>query len=265
MSEFGDLFGTKELYDAVLKTTYPIEINGKKFDIGEVIAAFDDIKLAFIDDNRVIRQASGGYNNTSLVLWEDVKDVKISFSQGAFSKVQFAIMTNSKLIEPVGPEKKKISYCEHKESDGVGNITLKYKPLEEEFFIYDKLTGDRIREYTIIDNLVHIPTMYTDVVIRYLFIYNDRMRCVKVGTPLINGYLSFEGKMRLKDRTDGYETTGILKIPKLKLMSDLSIRLGEEANPLITQFKAIGYPVGERGNKTVCDISFLNEDIDSEV
>jgi hypothetical protein len=265
MSEFNDLFGTKELYDAILKTTYPIEINGRNFVSGEVVAAFDEIKMAFIGDERIIRQASGGYNNTSLILWDDVKDVRIKFAQGIFTKVQFAIMTNSKLIEPVVQKDREISYCEELESDNVGNFTLKFTPLQKEFFIYDKITGNKIMEYTIVDKLVHIPTVYTDVIVRYLFLYNDRMRCVKVGTPLINGYLTFEGKMRLKDRTDGYETTGILKIPKLKLMSDLSIQLGEEANPLMSQFEAIGYPIGERGNKTVCDISFLNEDIDSEV
>ena len=39
-------FGLKELYDVSLKATYPIETNGRKIEVGEVIAAFDKIQLA---------------------------------------------------------------------------------------------------------------------------------------------------------------------------------------------------------------------------
>jgi hypothetical protein len=36
-------FGLKELYSVVLKATYPIEIGGRIFEPGEVIARFDKI------------------------------------------------------------------------------------------------------------------------------------------------------------------------------------------------------------------------------
>jgi hypothetical protein len=36
-------FGLKELYDLTLKATYPIEIEDKEFEAGEVIARFDKI------------------------------------------------------------------------------------------------------------------------------------------------------------------------------------------------------------------------------
>jgi len=36
-------FGLKELTDLTLKATYPIEMAGRKFEPGEVIARFDKI------------------------------------------------------------------------------------------------------------------------------------------------------------------------------------------------------------------------------
>jgi hypothetical protein len=36
-------FGLKELTDLVLKATYPIEMEGRTFEAGEVIARFDKI------------------------------------------------------------------------------------------------------------------------------------------------------------------------------------------------------------------------------
>jgi hypothetical protein len=36
-------FGLKELYDLTLKATYPIELDGRVFEPGEIIARFDKI------------------------------------------------------------------------------------------------------------------------------------------------------------------------------------------------------------------------------
>jgi hypothetical protein len=36
-------FGLKELYEVSLKATYPIEVKGRKIEIGETIAFFDRI------------------------------------------------------------------------------------------------------------------------------------------------------------------------------------------------------------------------------
>jgi len=86
-----------------------------------------------------------------------------------------------------------------------------------------------------------------------------------VGRPLTNGYLSLTGKTRVKDEVTGQVKTGIINIPKLKLMSDLSMRLGDNATPIVGQLDAIAIPVGNRGNKKVMEILFLEDDIDSDM
>jgi hypothetical protein len=77
--------------------------------------------------------------------------------------------------------------------------------------------------------------------------------------------LELEGKTRVKDDTSGLVTTGIIKIPKLKLMSGLSMRLGAQANPVVGSFRAEGVPVDSRRNSYVMEMYFLDEDIDSDM
>ena len=64
---------------------------------------------------------------------------------------------------------------------------------------------------------------------------------------------------------NGKDITGIIEIPKLKLVSGLSMILGQNASPIVPRFKAIGYPVGVRGNSEVLRITFLSDVIDSDI
>ena len=48
-------------------------------------------------------------------------------------------------------------------------------------------------------------------------------------------------------------------------MSDLSIRLGHQADPAVVTFRAVGVPVGGREKSYVCELYSLNDDIDSDM
>jgi hypothetical protein len=74
-----------------------------------------------------------------------------------------------------------------------------------------------------------------------------------------------EGKSRVKDDITGKTRTAILRIPRLKLVSDLSMRLGREATPVLANFNAIGLPTGERGSNKIMELLFLNDDIDADM
>ena len=91
------------------------------------------------------------------------------------------------------------------------------------------------------------------------------MKYLIVEKRFLNGFLTFEGRTRVKDDITGQTHTGIIKIPKLKLMSDLSMRLGQDATPVLGTFKAVGYPVGVKGNKKAMEIILLDDDIDSDL
>ena len=78
-------FGFKELYDVSLKTTYPIELDGRRIEVGETIAIFDKIHLATIIEKSNTYSANGGYDNRAHVIWEDPKEIQLNFTQGIFS------------------------------------------------------------------------------------------------------------------------------------------------------------------------------------
>ena len=132
-------------------------------------------------------------------------------------------------------------------------------------FIYNKNTGDRITQFTADGATITLETPFLDVVVRYTFNYSNKVYDYKVGRRLVNGFVELEGRTRIKDDVSGQVTTGIIKIPRLKILSELSIKLGEQANPVVGRFDALCVPVGSRGNTYVMDFIALSDDIDSDL
>ena len=130
--------------------------------------------------------------------------------------------------------------------------------------IYEKETGKKILPLSKEEKVIEISEPYKEVMVSYTYNYMGGAKVVKVGNRLFNGFVELEGRTRVKDDTTGQVVTGLIKIPKLKLMTGLSIRLGAQATPVVANFKGIGVPVGSRGNSYVSEFYFLNNDIDSD-
>jgi hypothetical protein len=113
-----DNFGFRELYDVSLKTTYSIELEGRHFEPGETIAVFDKIQLATMDENRNRTSASGGYDNRSLIWWDETKEVRLRLTQGIFSKKMLALMTNASLVNSTKEKAIQVNKRESVETDG---------------------------------------------------------------------------------------------------------------------------------------------------
>lgn len=256
-------FGLKEFYDVELKTTYPIEVNGRKFEPYETLVFFDKIQLANFKEIQEHVAARGGYNNEGRVFWDTTKELKLSFKQGVFSKEQFSFMNNAYLLEKPENEKVIISFWEKIESDERGDFQLKRIP-HTKLFVYDAKTGKRINYTKRTDLIYRIPTPYKELRINYDYCYNNGVGKLMVGKKATTGFLTLEGRTRIQEDKTGLMKTGIIKIPKLKLVSDLSIRLGQEANPVTDFLDAVAYPTGERGNARVLELYFLDDDIDSD-
>ena len=118
-----NLMGMKELYDVVLKATYPIEMGKRIIEEGEIILAFDNIQIAGLNEVKNYVVAQGGFDNRELITWETTKELPLNFSQGVFSKNQLALLSNSKLID-LEPNNSVIliTHREHHESDENGKI-----------------------------------------------------------------------------------------------------------------------------------------------
>ena len=256
--------GFKELYEVSLKSTYSIEIGNRVIEAGETIAAFDKIQIAIIQESKNFTTSRGGYDNRALVWWEETKEISLSFSQGVFSKEQLAFLINAKLVSNEGAEVIYINYREKIESDEKGILYTKH-PISSPIFVYNYSTGEKMSNVTFNGKQVFTGQSFQDFFVDYYYKYYNGYDKISFGNPLINGYLSLEGKTRVKDDITGQVTTGIIKIPKLKLKSNLSMRLGQDAVPFVGRLDAVAVPTGERGQKKVMELIFLNDDIDSDM
>lgn len=255
-------FSLKDLYDVVLKSTYSMEVNGRIFQPGEVIARFDKIQISNFQEIKTSVAARGGFDNRARVYWDSTKEVQIAFTQGIFSKTQFALLSGAKVIYNAPSDKLEISQRDVVETDKDGILTLSKTPNGEVFF-YDKNFGNKCVPIETISSIQYkFKDPFKDFVVDYTYLYEDKTSIAKIGRQLTQGFLSLEARTKIKFDETGNIKTGIIKIPKLKLMSDLSMKLGEQSEPVVGTFMASAIPTGERGNTEVMNIAFLNDDID---
>ena len=256
--------GFKELYEVSLKATYPIEMGDRRIEIGETVAAFDKIQIANFEEKKNFISANGGFDNRARVWWEETKEIRVSLAQGVFSKDQLGVMTSAKLITNEGESVVAVNCRETVETNESGVATVKHV-IAEPIFVYDKSTGKKITNISFSNNTITTGESYQELLVDYHYNYDNKYSILSFGRGLTNGYLSLEGKTRVKDDITGQVTTGIIKIPKLKLLSNLSMRLGQDAVPLVGRLDAVAVPTGERGHKKVMELIFLNDDIDSDM
>ena len=149
--------GMKELYEVILKTTLPIEVNGRIFEAGETVARFDKIQLGSFTENKNFFSAKGGYENAARVWWEDTKEVAVNIIQGVFSSSQLAIMSNANLVTVNDPIV--LSQREIVETNESGVLKLAKEP-QLPIFIYRKDTGEKITNFSYTTNSTNKLTSF---------------------------------------------------------------------------------------------------------
>jgi hypothetical protein len=258
-------FGMQELYFVQLKSTYPIEIKGKSIAAGEVIAAFDKIQIANFNDIHREVTAQGGYQNRKLMVWNRTEGVNLIFTQGIFSKTQFGLMNNTRLVDISNNQIVRIAQRDELETDSEGKITLTHVPIDSWIFVYNKETGEKLTGLTFVDEkTLQTPLVYKDVIVDYEYGYDNGADVNFIGEDIFEGYVSLEGRSRIKDDITGETHTAIIYIPKLKITSDFNLTLGANAQPIVGKFTGVALSTGERKNSKALEIYFLDDDIDKD-
>jgi hypothetical protein len=270
-----DYFGAKELYGVTLKCTSNMEINGEWFEEGEPIISFDKIQIAYLNEQKRRTSARGGYHNQTLINWEDTTGMSIQLSEGVISETCLALISNSGILHKENA-KIIIPYSEtlgSEKENGSWVLSLRYPMIKKPYVRRNgkKITDfdwnyhvkkEKIKINNVQDDAEIDPPIYT---VYYDYIYDGNTENMCIGQKLVYGFLSLTGRMRLKDDQSGKETTCLIEIPKVELMSDLTMRLGSGASPYIYGFNLQAHPVGERGNQYVCKFTMLDKDIDSDI
>ena len=258
-------FGMQELYFVQLKSTYPIEIKGIQYAAGEVVAAFDKIQIAnFKEINKEVA-AQGGYQNKKLVIWDRTEGVDLIFTQGVFSKTQLGLMNNARVLSIDKGKKIRIAQRDELETDDEGKITLTHVPIDSWIFVYNRETGEKLTDLSMVDEqTIQTPLIYKEVIVDYEYGYDNGADVELIGEEIFDGFLTLEGRSRIKDDITGETHTAIIYIPKLKITSDFNLTLGQNAQPMVGQFKGTALSIGGRKSSKALEIYFLDEDIDRD-
>ena len=258
-------FGMQELYFVQLKSTSLIEINGREIAAGEVIAAFDKIQIANFKDIHRDVAAQGGYQNRKLVVWNRTEGVDLIFTQGIFSKTQLGLMHNSRLLSIGDNQVVRVAQRDELETNSEGIITLTHKPIDSWIFVYNKETGEKLSGLSRIgEKEIRTPLVYKDVIVDYEYGYDNGADVSLIGEDIFDGYVSLEGRSRIKDDVTGETHTAIIYIPKLKITSDFNLTLGQNAQPIVGKFSAVALATGDRKQSKALEIYYLEDDLDKD-
>ena len=295
-------FGHKELYEVVLRAKTPMQFGDRRIEADEPVLYFDDIQMSLLSEQNRPVFARGGWANMPRVIWDERSEVQFSLTDGVMSSVGMSILLGANVVSeqtkqeiyipmregPFDPNSHK-KIVDEKEMD-VPYIDLKHKPVfypEKKIFIFDysmkaiqkKIYGVYIPD--LVDGLgqpVYRLELYYDknltipaeksneYLIDYYYKYRDEALIYTVQKERFNGLFTLEAKFYSKDENEGRNYTNVLYMPKVRIVSNINLRLGERADPTVSTFNIIGMPetVGDQ-KILIMDIIRLGEPEDEDI
>lgn len=260
----------------------------------EPVLYFNNVNMSVLTEQDKLVIARGGWGNMPHVIWEDRSEVQFQMVEGVMSQTEMSILLGANMVQ----KKEDVPlFIQIKEGpmqlDNQHRLYLKHWPelKERKAFIfgydrnaiqkkrYGKLITDSpdpfqpdmmrpcIEVYKnkdlIQENLADTDDEY---VVDYYYEYKDEALIYAIEKERFNGLFTLEGKFYSKDENKGYNYTNIIYMPKVRIASNINLRLGERADPTVSTFNIIGLPetIGEYKNLIV-DITRLNEDIDGDI
>ena len=287
-------FGIKELYEVVLRAKTPMQIGARYVEAQEPILYFENITMSTLSEKDSPIMARGGWANMPRVIWEDRSEVQFVLSEGVMSSISMGILLSANITQNTESEPLLVNKKQGPTVlDANHQLYLEHWPVESDVkktFIFEytrdvaqkKLYGKRIRGVEDpFDPSIEIPTLeiYEDkalttlapldkhYVVDYYYEYNEPALIYTIQKERFNGLFTLEGKFYSKDENDGLNYTNLIYMPKVRVVSDINLRLGERANPTVGVFNIIGLPENVGGNKKsmILEITRLGKDIDGDL
>ena len=274
--------GIKELYEVVLKAKVPMRFGDRTLEQGEPVLYFENVKMAVLSETSNPIMARGGWSNMPHVIWEDRSEVNFKMTEGVMSSISMGILFSAHMISKPKQESFMVPKREGPftldENDCFKLEHMPVLPPVKKVFIYEydrdvaqrKVYGDIIEVKT--DLLGEkIPTIHiknADVtksyIVDYYYEYTNEALIYLIQKDRFNGLFTLEGKFYSKDENDGLDYTNLIYMPKVRVVSDINLRLGERADPTTSVFNIVGMPEKtDDSNNLIMRVVRLNEDIDA--
>ena len=287
-------FGHKELYEVVLRAKDPMWFGDRYIEAQEPVLYFNNVNMSLLTEQNRPIFARGGFGNMPRVIWDERSEVQFQMLDGVMSSVGMSILLSANVTS----NSDKILYINKREGpftptiggNNIPYVDLSHNPVDttiKKTFIFEydrqaiqnKIYGKRVAG--IVDgfgNPVYRIELYQDknlstpaennrkYVVDYYYEYRDKALIYTVQKERFNGLFTLEAKFYSKDENEGINYTNVLYMPKVRVVSNINLRLGERADPTVSTFNIIGLPetVGDY-KSLIMDITRLDQDIDADI
>lgn len=277
-------FGIKELYEVVLKAKVPMQFGSRRLEEGEPVLYFENVSISMFSERNSPIMARGGWSNMPRVIWEDRSEVTFSLTEGVMSSISMGILLSANMTEKQEGTSIAVPMREGPfELDSDDSFVLNHMPIlppRKKVFIYEyerdvgqkKVYGNIIQEiHNIAGEVVpRIKVKEADAtkhyMVDYYYEYKDKALIYLIQKERFNGLFTLEGKFYSKDENDGLNYTNLIYMPKVRVVSDINLRLGERADPTTSVFNIVGMPEKtDDSNNLIVRITRLNQDIDANI
>ena len=287
-------FGVKELYEVVLRAKVPMQFGSRHLEEGEPVLYFENVNMSVLNERSNPIMARGGWANMPRVIWEDRSEVQFTLSEGVMSSISMGVLLSAAVTESRQGETLLVSKREGPNTlDDENNFYLEHWPVSSDrkktfIFQYErdvaqkKVYGTRVHgKMDPWDETKERPCVkvYEDkgctiladkdkkYIIDYYYEYDDEALIYTIQKERFNGLFTLEGKFYSKDENDGLNYSNLIYMPKVRVVSDINLRLGERADPTMSVFSIIGMPENAGGNKKnlILEITRLGKDIDGDI
>lgn len=268
-------FGTKELYEVSLKANTQMNFGERKIEKGEPVLYFEKVNMAVLSEQSRPIMARGGWGNMPRVIWEDRSEMTFTLSEGVMSPVGMSILTSSKMLTKEKAHNGNL-YIPKKEGPFEldtfkKNYILSYEPAREKNIFCYEYENDVIQKkvnFSLDGKILTIEDgdINKNYLIDYYFRYGESALCYLIEKERFNGTFLLEAKFYTKDENDGINVTNIITMPKVRVVSDINLRLGERADPTTSVFNIIAMPdKTDASRELIAEIVRLGEDIDADI
>lgn len=286
-------FGAKELYEVVLRAKTPMKFGDRYIESEEPVLYFEHINMSVMQERNSTIMARGGWENLPHVVWQDRSEVRFTMSEGVMSNVSMSILLSANVTslnpaEPILVPKREGPFSLQPADDGC--IMLQHWPVDSRIrktFIFDydrdaiqsKIYGERFLLHPDRPESENPPciklykdkecTNQADVdrkyLIDYYYEYRDEALIYSIHKDRFNGLFSLEGKFYTKDENEGINYPNLIYMPKIRIVSDINLRLGERADPTMGVFNIIGLPETTNGKDgLIMDIVRLDKELEDD-
>ena len=269
----------------------------RPIEADEPVLYFDNVSMSMLSEQSKEIYARGGWLNQPKVIWQDRSEIRFQMTQGVISQFGFGILLGANVAQK-GGKIKPIAMHKTESFDfdigvSIPRINLQHLPKEypeKKVFIFEfdrdavqkKIYGKRIIEGDKIDpftgeckpcielyqdkNLQILADTSKKYVVDYYYDYGEEAISYTLQKERFNGLFTLEGKFYSKDENEGINYTNILYMPKVRIVSDINLRLGERADPTVSAFDIIGLPETVGDDKDlIVEIQHLSEDLDADI